>query len=651
MLKYVLIVLILLPGVTHADLVDDLARRPDTLAAKLSPQGDYIAVLREEGAKRVVAVFEFPAMELVNVVDFPGRNEVGDYWWVNDERLLFSVAVDWGNREEDLIYGELYGVNADGRKGQYLFGIRGDSGRSGQSRTQRVRTSFAGATLTSPVWEDPDHVLITTYDFSLGYENPTTAMRLNVYSGQQSDVVRAPRPNARLIADETGEVRFSFHIDDDQVSVVHLRNPRTGEWREFSKAAFGESSLEPVTVRDDGSIYVYRSEGDGPRGLYLMDPDGKTFERLVQHDVVDVDSVLGRFGNVYGALLQPGKPELAVFDQDHPMAGLVTRLQGAIPEGVLLPVSGTHDERYFVFRLVSDVRTPEFYLYDNTENQLRMLFDTRPWIEDDSLSPMTPISFDARDGTPLYGYLTIPKGAEAEDLPLVVVPHGGPHGPRDKWGFGWENFIPASGYALLQINYRGSGGYGKGFERAGFREWSGKIQDDITDGVQWAIAEGIADPDRVCISGWSFGGYSAVMSIIREPKLYQCSVAGAGVYDQKVQYEDADFATLTRWGKRYLDRVIGEDDEALDAASPVTYVEQIKTPLLLIHGDLDARVPIKHAYELRKAMRDAGVAEPELVVLEGEAHSPRNGKNIQTWYRRTVEFLEDHIGPGVKNRG
>ena len=325
-------------------------------------------------------------------------------------------------------------------------------------------------------------------------------------------------------------------------------------------------------------------------------------------------------------------------------------LAQAFPGAVAQVVSTTHDFRLSIVRLEQDVRTLEFYIHDSEKGTVQKLFDAMPWIDDSLLSPMEPIQVTARDGVELHGYLTIPKGAQAKNLPLVVVPHGGPHGPRDIWGYQWfEGFVPASGYAMLQINFRGSGGYGVGFENMGHLEWGKKMQDDVTDATQWAIDQGIADPDRICIFGWSYGGYATLMGIIREPDLYSCAVAGAGVYDNDVQYEDADFADQTRWGKKYMDKVIGPTKADRDAASPITYIDRIKTPLLLVHGEEDQRVPVKHAYKLREAMKQAGKPVPDLIELENEPHSPRKEENNMRWRRATVEFFEKHIGPGVKS--
>ena len=174
------------------------------------------------------------------------------------------------------------------------------------------------------------------------------------------------------------------------------------------------------------------------------------------------------------------------------------------------------------------------------------------------------------------------------------------------------------------------------------------MQDDLTDSVRWAIEQGYADPERICIFGWSYGGYAAAMSISREPDLYKCSVAGAGVYDNEVQYDSSDFAEGTRWGKKYLDKVIGPSKEARAAASPATFAHKIKTPLLLVHGEDDVRVPVEQAYVMQQAMKAAGKPVPELIELPNEGHTPRKEENNLRWRRATIEFFEKHIGPGVK---
>ena len=647
------VLLCLLAVPVAADLIDDLARNPEVRAARISPTGEYLAVMKEEEAQNVVAVFTFPEMKLINVIDFPGKNEVGRFWWVNNERILVSVAIDWDRSEEDVGHGELYAVNADGKRGKYLYGRRGNMSGKAKSRTNQVTTEYAAASFLHPLWDDPKKVLIRIGQFGRGFKSATTVAKLDIYSGRVTEEVYPPTANADILTDSQGNVRFSYYLDDDQATVIHQRDPDTGRWKEFSRAAYGESQIVPLEVNDDGDIFVRASNNDGPEGLYLMDPATQKLEVIVQHPYVSLDGLDSDYnGDVYGARFMPDRYEQYFLSEDHPNVQLTQALKGVFPNAMVLIGSTTHDFSLSVVRPIEDVRTPEFYLYDRNTNQLRLLFDAMPWVDDSLLSPMQPIEVEARDGLMLRGYLTVPKGAEPKNLPLVIIPHGGPHGPRDEWGYQWfEGFVPAAGYATLRINYRGSGGYGLEFEKAGHRNWPTKMQDDLTDSVQWAIDQGIADPDRICIFGWSYGGYAAAMSITREPDLYKCSVAGAGVYDQEVQYNQADFADRTRWGKKYMDKVIGPTKEDRRLASPVTYVDKIKTPMLLVHGEDDARVPVEHAYELQKAMKAAGKPVPRLIELKNERHTPRNEENNVFWYRETIKFIAEHIGPGVPPKG
>lgn len=628
----------------QADILKDLARQPEILGAKLSPTGDYIGVLREVNDKRTVVIFSFPKMQPLSVVEFPGRNEVGSFWWVNDDRIVASVVFERDRFEEELGWGELYGVNVDGSTGEHLFGLRASTENRGVFKGKKAE--YGSAVILDELWDDPKKILvqITNWNISGGFNNSVEFAEMDVYSGRISQRKAVPAPNAQLLADPKGIVRFSFHTDDNQDTVIHARDPESGKWTEFARIPYGESGMSPVSLADDGRIVVLYQPAGKPHGLYLLDPATRQRELLYQHDLVDAQPRGDFLGDVYGVQTEAGIPQFHPINREHPSAALLERLASTFPGKFARVTSTTHDFRLSVIAVIDDNSTPEYYIHNAATNQLQLLFDAQPWVDDKRLGTTEPVSFTTRDGLTLHGYLTVPPGSSGKNLPLVIVPHGGPHGPRDSWDYGWEAFIPAAGYAMLRINYRGSGGYGTGFEKAGFRKWPQEMQNDLTDGVKWAVTQGIADPQRICIFGWSYGGYSAVMSISREPDLYRCSVAGAGVYDQEEQYRNADFADQTRWGRRYMDKVVGDTAEARREASPITYVDRISTPLLLIHGEEDARVPIEHSHKLIDAFRKAGKTPPELVVLDNEGHTPRNPGNIETMHRATIGFLEKHLG-------
>lgn len=635
-------------GISNAQ-VNDFARLAELISAEISPGGQYLSVLREENEKRTLVVFTYPEMKILNVIDFPGNNEVGDYDWVNDERLLIRIDFDFevfgGNRT----FGELYAINADGSKGKYLFGRRADQGATSSSRVHTVRAERgAGAFLEQVIWDDPDHVLITIQKAQTGPRPSigSTAL-MNVYTGRLTRRNNLPTFDAQVLAEPDGTVRFAVGVDDDQNTVIYERDPQTGDWQVFSSIAYGQAGISPVTIDEDGVIYVVKSEEDRPGGIYALNPETKNFTEIYQHELVDVYDVFVDWrGHVYGVTSMPDFWDYRFTDEQHPSAQLSMSLLNAFERAFPVVTSTSRDFRLSVVRLREDTRTREFYIYDAAKGELSLLFDSRPWIDDSILPQMQPISFKARDGLELHGYLTIPHGARPENLPLVVVPHGGPHGPRDMWGYpAFEGFIPAHGYAMLMVNYRGSGGYGTAFERKGYKQWPTAIQDDITDGVRWTIEQGIADPERICIFGWSFGGYSALMSIIREPDLYKCSVGGAGVYEARIQYE-SDFAEFTRWGRKYLEKVVGDDEEHR-LASATTFVDRIRTPVLLIHGDEDDRVPIENAYALQRAYKKAGKKAPRLITLKNEPHSPRKESSYRKIHGETIKFIEKHIGKGV----
>lgn len=641
----VCILSLLITNIAHTTMIEDLARNAEILSAKISPQGDYLGVLRISDDKRSLVIFTFPGMKFSSQLSYPDRDEVGDFWWVNDERIVASVYQQSARLEAARSTGELFGMNADGSRKMYLFGYRaGVNRRPGRIR-QKIKTEYASAFIMDRLSDHPEKVLIRIQKWSSGFSSHVEAAWLDIYTGKQSKKVLAATPNAQLIADGNGEIRFSFHTDDDQNFVIHTRKPDDDQWEEFSKTPYGDAQTIPIALLEDDRVLVSHSPDEGPYGVYTMDPENGSFEVVFRHEFVDAEIEEDSFGIPFGVYTTPGRIEFTALDENHSWSRAVQALQRVFPDGSVQITSSTEDDSLMVVHLRQDTKTPEYFLFDTRKNNLNSLFDSRPWVDDSKLAPMKPITVTARDGLELHGYLTLPVGSDGQNEPLVIVPHGGPHGPRDSWGYQWfEGFIPAGGYAMLQVNYRGSGGYGPKFERIGHGEWANKMQDDLTDSVRWAISEGIADPDRICIFGWSYGGFAAVMSIAKEPDLYKCAVSGAGVYDQNIQYKEADFATRTRWGKRYIDKVIGPTEKDRRLASPTTFVESIKTPLLLIHGEEDERVPIEHARALQRAMEDAGKPRPRLIELENEEHTPRNEKNKKKMFRETLAFFDKHIG-------
>ena len=261
----------------------------------------------------------------------------------------------------------------------------------------------------------------------------------------------------------------------------------------------------------------------------------------------------------------------------------------------------------------------------------------------DSLSRVDPIELTARDGLQIRGYLTLPKDKGETHLPMIILPHGGPFEVYDSWVYNYETQLLASrGYAVLQPNFRGSGGRGLDFEQAGYGEWGLSMQDDVTDAVLWAINTGIADPDRVCAYGASYGGFAVLTGAYQHPELFKCVIGLSGVYDLNLLFEQGDIANAMR-GLNYLERVLGQDESSLDERSPVANAGKITADVMLIHGKRDIRAPIEHANRMRDALEDSG-KELTWLVESRETHGILSEENRINVYSQMLDFLEKNIG-------
>src|SRR5690606_3517088 len=244
----------------------------------------------------------------------------------------------------------------------------------------------------------------------------------------------------------------------------------------------------------------------------------------------------------------------------------------------------------------------------------------------------------------VHGYVTIPRGSEGKNLPMILHPHGGPHGPRDTWAFNPEvQFLANRGYAVLQVNFRGSGGYGNAFERMGYRNWGTTMIDDMTDAVEWAIGEGIADRNRICTYGASYGGYAALQSVVREPERYRCTIGYVGVYSLPLMTRDGDIPR-TESGRAYLARVLPESVGEQQAQSAAFNVDRINVPVMLVHGERDERVPMSQYRALKSALVDAGKPPEVEILAPKEGHGFQELGNNVRLYNAMEAFLGKHIG-------
>jgi dipeptidyl aminopeptidase/acylaminoacyl peptidase len=294
------------------------------------------------------------------------------------------------------------------------------------------------------------------------------------------------------------------------------------------------------------------------------------------------------------------------------------------------------------------VQPGAFYLFDRKARKLEWLADSAPWIDPKKMSRMQPIRYKARDGLEIPGYLAVPRESARKELPMVVVVHGGPWVEGARWYYNPEvQFLASRGYAVLLPNYRGTTRYGWKHFSSSFRQWGLAMQDDITDGVRWAIAQGVADPSRICIYGSSYGGYAALMGLAKTPGLYRCGIDYVGITDLRLfvsgTSSDLAYSPFLRYE---LKAMIGDPDadaERLKANSPVELAASIKAPVFLAYGAADRRVIPEHGLRMKAALEAAG-AKPLWMNAEGEGHGYRTMENDVKFYDTVEEFLAGNIG-------
>ena len=408
----------------------------------------------------------------------------------------------------------------------------------------------------------------------------------------------------------------------------------------------GDIDLRVLGTTDDGTIYASRSDRKSPSAFGTLDRQTGEFTELFRDPVSQVEGWLQSpvDDTVFGVVTQAGAPKVHMIDEEHADAQLYLSLAGAFPGQYVNFSSATRDGQKIIVSVSSDRNPGELYLFDRGTGQARFLMKNRNWMDTTRSASVRPFAFKARDGLEIHGYLTLPHGVDPKNLPMIVNPHGGPMGVRDDWGYNWETQLLASrGYAVLQVNYRGSGGRGKAFEDMAYGQWATGIMNDIADATKWAIGKGYADKDRVCIYGGSFGGYAAIMGPATHPGLFKCAFGYVGAYDPQIQFKLSDTSKRDD-GLAYMRRAFGATRAEQDAMSPVLHADKVKIPVYLAAGARDARCPPENTEAMFAALEAAGNTPEGMIIQSGEGHGFYEEKAREKLYSEMLAFFGRHIG-------
>lgn len=553
-------------------------------------------------------------------------DELEWYNWVTNDKLLLGVSTPGKFFGDDVRYTRMVLVEVSSGVMTRLF----------------ARSDVVEGDNVIHIAEDGSYILVaiqqTIYDYP-------SVMRHELRPGGRISTVQNPRDGVwNWSTDEAGVVRMGTGWVDGKLK-VYYRASASDELKLIAKLKEGAQdqqyfeALQIITGSDEG--YVLSPGENGRVGLRRFNfATREEIETVYEHPDWDIDSVTLKDGKPFAAFFTADRDEVHWFDPK--IAAQYRGMKKALGSGEVWVQSRTDNETRMLVYAGQENDPGALYLYDVAAKRMQEIAQYRPELDFRQLATPRPMQYTARDGMVIRGYLTLPRGREARNLPLIVMPHGGPYGIRDKLEYNDEVQLLANrGYAVLQPNYRGSGGYGDAFFEAGTGQIGRKMQDDIDDAMDWAVKEGIADAGRVCVVGGSYGGYAALWSVLRNPERYRCAASWAGVTDwNKMLRYDRRYLS-ERVNKRWSARVRGNQEADLDAVSPYRLAATLSRPVLLAHGTKDQRVPIAQYNIFEKAARAAPVP-PQTLVVEGEGHSFSKVESAQAWFEALDAFLARH---------
>lgn len=596
----------------------DFFRHPERAYFRISGDGRTLSFMQPW--ERRMNIFVQPAGSSAKPVRITAERDrdIPDYFWKGADRVVYTK--DSGGDENDHI------VVVDRRGGE-----------------PKDVTPFPGvkAQIIDPLVEFPDRMLV---GLNKRVKEVFDVYELDLVSGKLTLVAENPGDITAWGADHAGHLRYA--IATDGVTRKYLyRDSANGPFRPVLTTTFRDQFAPQFFTADNHKLYVASNLGRDKVAIVLIDPATAGEDRVVYaRDDVDVGGLVWSRSRKRAAYVkfQTWKNERHYLDPD--AANLFGGLEAKLPGYEVTIQSMTDDESRMIVAATSDRTQGARYLYDRKGDRLTGLGDVTPWLPEAKMAQMKPISYTTRDGLLVNGYLTLPNGVAQRHLPVVVNPHGGPW-YRDGWGFNPEvQFLASRGYAVLQMNYRGSTGYGRRFWEASFKQWGFRMQDDITDGVEWLVKEGVADPKRICIYGGSYGGYATLEGLVKTPDLYACGVDYVGVANLFTFMN-----TIPPYWKPFLGmmhEMVGDPDqdkERLAAASPALHADRIRAPLLIAQGARDPRVNKDESDQMVAALKARGIDVP-YIVKDNEGHGFHNEENQFAFYEAMERFLDQYLG-------
>ncbi len=593
----------------------DFFRNAEQAGHQISPDGRFLSYTAPFERRMNVFVRPLAGGEATRVTSETARDISGYFWKGN--RIVY--VKDFGGDEN------FHVVVAD---------------LDGSALKDLTPGEHVRAEIVDDLEDDDDHLIL-----SHNRRDPEVfdVYRVDLRTGAETLIAQNPGNITSWGTDHDGKLRVAGSTDGVDSTMLY-RASEDDEFAPILTTNFKESVAPLFFTFDNKQLYVASNRGRDKTALFVFDPAAaQEGELLVESPEVDVEGLTySRKRRVLTtARWVTAKTQRKFLDVQ--TEAMFRDVEAKLPGYEIEFTSADKAEDKFIVATFSDRTRGKRYLYDRLTKELTFLADVTPWLREEDLALMTPVQYTSRDGLTIHGYLTLPKGVPAKNLPVVINPHGGPWA-RDVWGFNPEvQFLANRGYAVLQMNFRGSVGYGRKFWEASFHQWGLTMQDDITDGVHWLVGQGIADPKRVAIYGGSYGGYATLAGLAYTPDLYAAGVDYVGVSNLLTFLK-----SIPPYWKPFLDmfaEMVGDmtrDEAMLRAASPVFHADRITAPLLIAQGAKDPRVVKDESDQMVEAMRKRGV-DVEYIVKDNEGHGFHNEENRFEFYEAMERFLGKHL--------
>lgn len=604
---------------------------------RLSPDGTHVAYLVSHEGRRNLLMHKLDGSGRVRI---PPIQDADVRWfrWANADWIVVSYAFTDQRFALHSLETRLYSVKRDGSEVVNLIRPRKRKTVGSRLGVERMQAQIQDQVID---WlhDEPNFILLS---IDADLDNRDEVRRVDVRNGKFKEVMEGFRGIQHWQTDQQGEVRLAWGYWNSAFKAMY-RSPEDQTWQSLDKTGWHQRGFMPVGFSESPSVALASGENEaGLDGLYRLNLlTGEVLETVFSHDDVDFDDIVWApyDDRPIGVSYTVHRPTTEYWDRG--FARLQKMIDAALKGTSNHIVSHVPDKDLYLVYSFSDTEPGIYHLLDLKQKRLDFVAETMPGITPEAMAPVQPVSYPARDGAEIPGYLTVPRGKEAKNLPLIVHVHGGPKS-RDTQSFHYRvQFLANRGYAVFQPNFRGSSGYGDEFADAGDSQWGGLMQDDVTDGVKWLIDQGIADADRICVAGGSYGGYAAMMGAVKTPDLYRCAVAVNGVHNLPgLIGHDKQYIGGSAWTKS-----IGLDGESSAVVSPYHRADAIKSPILIIHAKDDFRVPVTQARQMVSRLENRNKDVTYVELEDGDHGLDTENARLKT-LRAMEAFLAKHLGAG-----